>query len=61
MLAQKLPWINVNDGLGGASPAVITYNVTAVPHSFLIIDGELNTKPIDGFEGFRKELARLLR
>ncbi len=61
VLAQKLPWINVNDGLGGASPAVITYNVQKVPDSFLIIDGELNTKPIDGFEGFRKELARLLR
>ncbi|MBR6183138.1 AhpC/TSA family protein [Bacteroidales bacterium WCE2004] len=61
VLAQKLPWINVNDGLGGASPAVVTYNVQNVPDSFLIIDGELNTKPIDGFEGFRKELARLLR
>ena len=61
VLAQKLPWINVNDGLGGASPAVITYNVTAVPNSFLIIDGELNTKPIGGLEGLRKELSRILR
>ena len=61
VLAQKLPWINVNDGLGGASPAVITYGVASVPNSFLIIDGELNTKPITGLDGLRKELARLLR
>ena len=61
VLAQKLPWINVNDGLGGASPAVITYGVTQVPDSFLIIDGELNTEPIGGLDGLRKELARRLR
>ena len=61
VLAQKLPWINVNDGLGGASPAVITYGVTQVPDSFLIIDGELNTTPISGVDGLRKELARRLR
>lgn len=62
VLAQKLPWINVNDGLGSASPAVVTYNVSSLPYSFLIIDGEINTKPIDGgIEGLRKELGRLLR
>ena len=61
VLAQKLPWINVNDGLGGASPAVITYGVDQVPNSFLIIDGELNTSPISGFDGLRKELAKRLR
>jgi len=61
VLAQKLPWINVNDGNGGASPAVVTYGVTEVPNSFLIINGELNTKPIGGMDGLRKELARLLK
>ena len=62
VLAQKLPWINVNDGLGGASPAVITYNVTSLPNSFLIINGELNSTPITGgVDGLRKELGRLLR
>ena len=40
---------------------MITYNVTAVPNSFLIIDGELNTKPIGGLDGLRKELSRVLR
>ncbi len=33
---QAIPWISVCDGLGTASPAVRTYNVTAVPASFLI-------------------------
>lgn len=61
VLAQKLPWINVNDGLGSASPAVVTYGVSEVPNSFLIIDGELNTKPIGGLDGLRKELSRLLK
>ena len=62
VLAQKLPWINVNDGLGAASPAVITYGVAQLPDSFLIINGELNTTPITGgVEGLRKALAKVLR
>lgn len=61
VLAQKLPWINVNDGLGGASPAVIAYNVTSLPNSFLIVDGELSTTPISGIDALRKELSKMLR
>ena len=61
VLAQKLPWINVCDGLGGASPAVITYNITDLPTSFLIVNGEISTTPIGGVDGLQKELARLLR
>ena len=62
VLAQKLPWININDGLGGASTAVITYGVNQLPDSFLIVDGELNTKPIAaGADGLRKTLSSLLR
>ena len=61
VLAQKLPWINVNDGLGGACPAVITYNVTSLPNSFIIVNGELNATPISGTEGLRKELSKWLR
>lgn len=62
VLAQKLPWINVNDGLGAASPAVITYGVTQLPDSFLIVNGELNTTPITGgVNGLRKALAAKLR
>ncbi|MBQ9660043.1 MAG: AhpC/TSA family protein [Bacteroidales bacterium] len=61
VLAQKLPWINVNDGMGGASPAVVTYGVNELPYSFLIIDGEINTRRLGGIEGLRKELSRLLK
>ena len=62
VLAQKLPWINVNDGQGAASPAVITYNVDTLPYSFLIVNGEINTEPIDnGIEGLRKALNKHLR
>ena len=61
VLAQKLPWINVNDGLGAASVALSSYHVTALPNSLLIVDGELNTKPLSGADALRKELSRLLR
>ena len=61
VIAQKLPWINVNDGLGSASPAINTYHVASLPNSFLIVDGELNTMPIVGTDGLRAELARRLR
>lgn len=59
--SQKLPWINVNDGLGAASPVIATYNVTSLPNSLLIVDGELSGIGIKGAEGLRKELGRILR
>lgn len=60
--AQNLPWINVNDGLGAYSPAVTLYNVTTVPSSFLIANGELsNVSDIKGASGLRTELGKLLR
>ena len=62
VLAQKLPWINVNDGLGGASPAFVTYGVSSLPSAFLIVNGELETSPIPGgADGLRKLLAAKLR
>ena len=33
---QELPWINVCDGLGSNSVALVTYNVTTVPTNFII-------------------------
>lgn len=57
---QKLPWINVCDGFGAASPAVATYGVSELPSSFLIINGELSTTPIKGADGLRKELRKIL-
>ena len=61
VLAQKLPWIIVCDGLGGASPAVLTYNITDLPTSFLIVNGEISTTPVKGVDGLQKELAKLLK
>lgn len=58
---QKLPWINVNDGLGTASPAMATYNVTQLPSMYLIVDGELYTNPISGEMALRAELTKALR
>ena len=59
--SQKLPWINVNDGLGAYSPAVSLYGVSTVPSAFLIANGDLVTEPIDGINGLRKELSKILR
>ena len=58
--AQKLPWINVNDGLGAASPSIVLYNVGALPASYLIADGELAAS-IDGDATLEKELKRILK
>lgn len=58
--AQKLPWINVNDGLGGVQ-AVNLYNVQAVPASFLLVDGDLSSATIKGKESLEKELAAVLK
>ena len=59
--AQKLPWINVNDGRGGTSGNAALYNVTSTPTSMLIVDGEISTTQIKGGEGLRQALGRLLR
>lgn len=58
---QNLPWINVNDGLGAASKAVASYNVTSLPMSVIIADGNIITSSIEGAAGLRKELSRLLK
>lgn len=58
---QNLPWINVNDGLGAASKAVSSYNVTSLPMSVIIADGNIITSSIEGVAGLRKELSRLLK
>lgn len=54
--SQKLPWINVNDGLGVSSQAVALYNLSTLPQNFLIIDGEIYDKEVNG----DKALAALL-
>lgn len=58
--SQKLPWINVCDGLGALCPAVAAYNVADLPCSVLIAGGAVSTVGITGIAGLRKELSRLL-
>ncbi len=53
---QNLPWINVCDGLGSNSPYVTTYNLTALPATYIIADGEL----VDGRVVDEKSLRQLL-
>lgn len=59
--AQELPWINVNDGRGGASPAAMLYNVSSVPASFLLIDGSISASSLAGEDALEKELKRVLK
>ena len=58
--AQKLPWINVNNGLAGAGISAV-YNVTSTPTSLLIVDGEISGAELNGEAGLRQELGRILR
>ena len=59
--AQKLPWINVNDGRGAACPAVASYGVSSLPYSILIVDGEIKTVQASSAAGLRSEISRQLR
>jgi len=58
--AQKLPWINVNDGRGAASSAVAKYNVQKLPETFLLSGGEAVQRNIGGVSALRRELAAIL-
>ena len=58
---QKLPWVNLCDGKGAASPVVPLYNISALPAMFLIEDGEILARPIDGEAAMRSELRRFLK
>ena len=58
---QKLPWINVCDGLGSACPALGYYNIQTLPSTVLIADGEVSTTNITGEQALRKELSKLLK
>ena len=58
---QKLPWINVNDGLGIYSTAPALYNVGGTPTTVIIADGSISSSSISGEAGLRKELDRILK
>lgn len=57
---QGLDWINVCDGRGSASSALVFYNVKSLPYSLLICDGELETLDIQGEKQLRSLLDKLL-
>lgn len=57
---QQLPWINVNDGLGSASSVVGLYNVTSLPQSYLLLNGKLYDKAINGDSELKKILDKNL-
>jgi peroxiredoxin len=57
---QELPWTNVCDGLGAASPALRTYNVTKFPCAFLISkEGDIVSASLPNRE-LEKEIGKLL-
>lgn len=59
--SQELPWVNVNDGLGAASPAAALYNITSLPQAYLILDGKIVDRRIEGEKALRRELDKILK
>lgn len=59
--SQKLPWVNVNDGLGTNSMALASYNVAKLPASFLVSKDGINPAIVDGEAGLRKALEKILK
>ncbi len=57
---QKLPWINVCDGLGSVSPAAVLYNIYTVPVAFLLVDGQMTSETIEGEKDLRRVLSAKL-
>ncbi len=58
---QKLPWINVCDVSGAASAAASLYNVTTLPYSILITDGEIKSASINGEADLKAQLDKVLK
>lgn len=59
--SQELPWVNVNDGLGASSPAATLYNVTSLPRAYLILDGKIIDRKVEGEKALRRELDKVLK
>lgn len=58
---QNLPWINVCDSRGSASPYALLYNIASVPAAFVIADGELVDGDMVTEKAFRKRIEQLLK
>jgi peroxiredoxin len=58
---QALPWINVCDMRGSASPYASMYNVTSLPAMYIIHDGEIKGGKIEDIKTLRKMLRDILK
>ena len=58
---QNLPWINVCDSRGSASPYTLLYNIASVPAVYVICDGDLVDGSMADEKAFRKKLDQLLK
>ena len=58
---QNLPWINVCDSRGAASPYVSLYNLGALPSAFVIADGSLVDGDMVSEKAFRRHIEKLLK
>ena len=58
---QNLDWINVCDGLGEASPAVVSYNLSVLPATFILSGGTLQKDRISDDSSLRAAVSRLLK
>ena len=61
VMGQDLPWTNVCDMRGAASPYAQLYNLQAVPAAFIISNGELVDGEIVDEASFRKLLDKLVK
>lgn len=60
--SQKLPWINVNDGLGAYCPVISLYNLRGLPATYIIADGDFaDHNAINDEASLRREIDKLLR
>lgn len=59
--AQQLPWVNVCDTRGAASPYIATYNVSSLPLSYVIFDGEVTADRISDSRSLEAFLAKKLK
>ncbi len=53
---QKHPWISVCDSRGASSPYAVSYNIQALPYTYIIADGSL----VEGLANDSASLRRLL-
>ena len=58
---QNLPWINVCDSRGAASPYTLLYNIASLPAVYVISNGDLVDGSMADEKSFRKTLDKLLK